>query len=388
MINILIDITCGVSGDMLIGALLDLGLDCESLKKKLESFNVSGWTINPEKIIKYHLSGTSAHVNAKVDTKSRHLSDINDIINSGAISRDVKEKIVSVFTRLAGAEAKVHGSTIEQVHFHEVGAIDSIIDISAFCIAIDMMKIENIYFTDFTFGTGFISSSHGDIPIPVPAVVELAAGFRARYTERAGECVTPTGAAILTALGEQVQGSSSFTQLNSGIGFGTREYPFPSYTRIHLMETVPEAAEEIVTILECNIDDMNPQIFPAVLEQLMDRGALDAYISPLLMKKGRQGTLLTVIADKTEVDTLKECIYRETTTLGMRISNCVREKLERSFEKVTVMDEEIKVKIGHLSGEIINIHPEFEDCKKAARKTGLPLKDIMRIAREKFEKKS
>lgn len=384
MKSILIDITCGVSGDMLVGALLDLGLDCELLKKKLRDFNLAGWSINPEKITKYHMAGTAANVNAEADNVSRHLSDITEIINAGTLSLTVKDNIISVFTRLARAEAKVHGTTIEKVHFHEVGAVDSIIDIAAFCIAVDMMEVKKIYFTDFSFGSGFVSSSHGEIPIPVPAVAELAIGFRARYTGRAGECVTPTAAAILTALGEQIKGTASIQLTESGIGFGTRDYPFPSYTRIYRVDTGDEADADPVVLLECNIDDMNPQVYPALLDILLDKGALDAYISPLIMKKGRQGTLLTVIAGLKEVDVLKECIYRETTTLGMRITNCVREKLDRSFETAMVKDQEIKIKVGYLNGEIINVHPEFEDCKKAAKKTGIPLIEVIRLAREGY----
>ena len=383
MNSVIFDIQFGVSGDMLIASLLDCGLRLGSLKEELLKLGIPNWDISVKKISKYHISGSSIHISTG-EEKSRNINDIKDIIQSSGLSSSTKNSIVKVFNRLAAAEAKIHGTTVDEVHFHEVGAIDSIIDVSSFCIAMQLLEIERIFFTEFCFGRGTVASSHGELPVPVPAVVELSRGFTSRLTERNGELVTPTAAAILTTLGTQLEEPVSYKIINHGIGFGTREYSFPSYTRALLVQT--EERDEAVIQLECNIDDMNPQLYPYIIERLLESGALDAYISHTVMKKGRYGTLLTVISDYEQFDSLKHLIYRETTTLGIRAYKVIREKLDRKFDKVTLFDQEIRIKIGFYAGKIVNVHPEFEDCKKAAQASGISLKEIMIKAREEYLK--
>lgn len=382
--GILFDIQFGASGDMLLGSLLDLGLDNNLLLEKLSKLNLKNWEISPRKTVKYKLSGTTAGVECVDESHSRKLDDINKIITDSGLADKTKKNILNVFRKLAEAEASVHGMDIEKIHFHEVGALDAIIDISAFSICMELLDIDKIYFNDFHFGTGTIKSVHGDLPVPVPAVVELTKKFRSKITQKEGENITPTAAAILTSMGEQIQCPLSYTLLNNGTGFGTRDNAHPNYTRA-LLISLEAPAEEVIQI-ECNIDDMNPQVYPDVIEKLLNEGALDAYFSQIAMKKGRTGSLLTVILPEILSEKIKEIIYRNTTTLGIRILKVIREKLERRFEKITLFDNEIKIKIGYLNGEIVNIQAEFDDCKRVSEITDIPLKEIMARAISEYRR--
>ncbi|HNU90548.1 MAG TPA: nickel pincer cofactor biosynthesis protein LarC [Spirochaetota bacterium] len=383
-----IDLQFGASGDMLLGALFDLGLDPGVLTKELSGLPLEGWSISPLKIKKYHLSGTAANVRCTETGGERHYRDIEALILGGGFRASAAKRAMRVFARLADAEAAVHGSTREDVHFHEVGAVDSIIDVAAFCAAIDILGVDAISFGDFFFGTGTVMSRHGELPVPVPAVVRLTEGYRCRLTGREGELVTPTAAAILTALGVQGPVIGASVLGKTGIGFGTRNHPFPSYTRIMLFgsEEGPEAEE--VFQIECNIDDMNPQVYPHLIDVLLGNGALDAYLSAVNMKKGRPGTLLTVIVPRAALEAVRRAIYTETTTLGLRLREVSREKLERSFVTVHIDGREIRVKRGRFLGGEVTAQPEFEDCARVARESGEPLRRIMARALEEYYRKS
>ncbi|TAL39475.1 MAG: nickel pincer cofactor biosynthesis protein LarC [Spirochaetes bacterium] len=379
---VIFDIQLGASGDMLLAALLDLGLDPDALRTRLQGLGLSGWELRPDRIIKHHIRGMRAGVSAREETRERHLSDIRAIMEAANLERGEKDDIMKVFTTLARAEAAVHGSEIEHVHFHEVGALDSIVDIAAFCLGVRMLGIGTILFTDFCFGSGTVVTRHGEMPEPVPAVLELSRGFRIRITPRTGEMITPTAAAILVALGAQIQGTAGYVTLGSGVGFGTRDYGVPSYTRAILVEA-GEPAQSLLQI-EFTIDDMNPQIYPHLIARAIELGARDAYIAPVIMKKGRPGTLVTVLAPEGLRGRLGEMIFRETTTLGIRSFPVDREILERKFESVTIAGREIRIKTGYYRGELVNVQPEYEDCQACARESGIALKEIMADATRKF----
>lgn len=381
------DISFGVSGDMLVGALIDAGLDVAALTDGLARLGIDGWSVEPEKTNRHGISGTLAHINAREEHRHRTLSDIGAIVERAGFSETVRDRVMRVFVRLAEAEARVHGIPAGEVHFHEVGALDSIIDVCAFCIALDLLRIGSAVFGDFHFGTGTIRTQHGEIPVPVPAVVELCRGFRGVMTGRAGELVTPTGAAILTALGSQVASLPAMKIDAQGFGFGSRDYPFTSYTRVILTRESPPAGDIIVQI-ECSIDDMNPQIYPHLLSRLFEIGVLDAYLTPVHMKKGRPGLLLTVVCAEQTTDAVRGILYAETTTLGLRSMRVAREKIDRSFETVTVDGCDINMKIGTRDGVVVNVSPEFDDCKSAADRTGKALKTIMARARHEYENKT
>ena len=381
------DLQFGASGDMLLGALFDLGLDQTALLAELSKLTLEGWSISPEKTRKYHLSGTAANVRCLETGVERHFRDIEAIILGSALRATIAERVMRVFGRLADAEAAVHGSTREEIHFHEVGALDSIIDIAAFCAAIDLLGVDSIVFGDFFFGTGTVMSRHGELPVPVPAVVRLAEGYRCRLTGREGELVTPTAAAILTALGAQTRPPGAPLLHKTGIGFGSRNYPFPSYTRAMLFDgNEADVAVDEVFQIECNIDDLNPQVYPHLIDELLRNGALDAYLTAVNMKKGRPGTLITVIAPHEALEVLRRTIYTETTTLGLRLHTVSRERLDRSFVTVSVDGRDIRIKQGvFLDGEV-TAQPEYEDCARAARESGEPLRLVMARALEEYAK--
>ena len=377
MADILFDISLGASGDMLLGALLDAGLPLEKLKDGLALLNLPGWDIRPERVNRHGVAGTRAGITAEEEPDHRHLGDIERIIGTSGLPRRTADSIISVFRRLAAAEAAVHETTPERVHFHETGALDSIIDISAFCIALELLNANRVFFTEFRFGRGTVQCAHGTLPVPVPAVVELTKGFRAAFTDREGELVTPTGAALLTTLGTEYNGRS-FVSKHYGTGFGTRNYPFPSQVRALITDSA--GMEEGIVQIECNIDDMNPQIYPHLIDLIFAAGALDAYLTPLVMKKGRPGILLTVIAGRELSDALKKIVFRETTTIGIREFPVRREKLDRKTESVFIGGREVRLKISFMDEGIVNVHPEYEDCRALAVETGRPLEEIMREA--------
>lgn len=385
MKSLFLDIQLGASGDMLIGSLLDLGLDHGSLVDILKRSGLDGWKIDPVKTSKFSLAGTSANISAIVDKNHRNLDEILSIIRNSGYSSLTTGRIEKVFETLARAEAAVHGVTINDIHFHETGAIDSIIDISAFCIAMELLEIEHVYFNTFHFGTGTINTAHGVLPVPVPATVSLTNGYRCVFTDKKGELVTPSAAAILTSLGTQKNTLPPFITRRTGTGFGTRDYGFLSCTRSFIVEESITTGDQIYQV-ECNIDDMNPQLIPDVINRLMKAGALDAYCTQVLMKKGRPGFLFTILVMEYNLNDIRRLLYGETTTLGLRIHTPFREKISRDFISVTVKGEKIGIKVGSGPDGLTTIHPEYEDCKKTAEKHNLSLKRVFYLAEQEYYK--
>ncbi|HPA73191.1 MAG TPA: nickel pincer cofactor biosynthesis protein LarC [Spirochaetota bacterium] len=384
--NILIlDVELGASGDMLLGALIDLGLDTGALAKALAGLPVAGWRVSSEKTERHYFAGSRFIVECRDEAEERDLAGITAILNAAGLPGRAAERAVLVFETLAAAEASVHGVSPGEIHFHEVGALDSIIDIAGFCAALELLGVERIHYGDIPAGKGTVASRHGDIPLPSPAVSALVKGRSVVFTGRRGELITPTAAAILVALGSQ-EPAPPGVMLATGTGFGSREYPFLSCTRAFLAEPRGSGGEHLVQ-LECAIDDMNPQIYPWLMDLLLESGALDAYFVPAVMKKGRPGTLVTVIAEPGIAPRLKEILYRETSTIGIRELGVRREKLERRFEEVTVEGRTVRVKVSSHGGSVVNAQPEFEDCKKVAKETGLPLKVVLERAREEFARR-
>ncbi len=385
---LIFDIQFGASGDMLLAALVDLGLEPKTLTGALRGLPVDGWSITAEKINRHHFSGTKLTVSCPDEAHERGLLEIGEILHDSSLSPTALEKALHVFEVLAAAEAEVHGITPDKVHFHEVGALDSILDIAAFCAAMDILNVRAINYGDIFLGKGTVPSRHGELPQPAPAVCALVRGKSVVFTERNGEIITPTAAAILTALGSQLTGPLTPAALiSSGRGFGTREYPFPSYTRAFLTERNSLRGDDLIQ-LECNIDDMNPQIYPRLIDLLLEHGALDAYCIPLIMKKGRPGTGVVVISEPADSSGMKEIIYRETSTLGIREIGVRREKLDRGFEKIDIPGGTVRIKTACLGGKTINAQPEFEDCRSIADKTGTPLKLVLEQAMREYYRKN
>lgn len=311
----------------------------------------------------------------------RNFNDIKTIIENSDLSTNIKDKAVNVFRMLGLAEAKVHGKSLEEVHFHEVGAVDTIIDIVGSCLALENLGIEKIYVSEIKTGYGFVQCAHGLMPVPAPATAELLAhGLLYAKGNIERELATPTGAALMAALAEpSADMPKGFSAEKVGYGAGTRNLEIPNVLRATL-GTVEKVKSHALTVAECNIDDMSGEVWPYVQEKLMAAGALDAWITPIIMKKGRPAQMLSVLMHPQDLPVLEKIILTETTTLGMRYYDVARHCSERSFIEVTLPQGNVKVKFSQAGGQILNIAPEFEDCRKLAEASKMPLKKIMQMA--------
>ncbi len=431
----------GISGNMLLGALLDLGADADFIAAELQKMHLGEYELINTRADKcginaayfnvkipgvteaaeleehehehcchhgehhhhgehgecHHHHGHEAehlhdhhccHVNENTQEVHQHhhhehrnFNDIKTIIENSDLSANIKEKAVGVFRMLGLAEAKVHGKSLEEVHFHEVGAIDTIIDIVGSCLALEYLGIEDIYVSEIKTGFGFVQCAHGLMPVPAPATAELLAqglAFAKGNIER--ELTTPTGAALMAALAKtSVDMPKGFIIEKVGYGAGTRNLEIPNVLRVSL-GTLDDENNCGLTVAESNIDDMSSEVWPYVQEKLLAAGALDAWVTPIIMKKGRPAQMLSVLMKPEDLPQLEKIILTETTTLGVRYYDVARHCCERYFIDITLPQGTVKVKYSKAGGQILNIAPEFEDCRKLAEKTGVPLKKIMQLA--------
>jgi uncharacterized protein (TIGR00299 family) protein len=377
------DCFAGASGDMILGAMVGAGVDPDYLRSELSKLSVAGFGINIETVDRSGLSATYARVETVHEHKHRHLSDIKQIIEQSALSAAVKQRAIQIFTRLAEAEAHVHNEPIDHVHFHEVGALDAIVDVVGAAICFDFLKIERFVCSPLHVGSGFVKMAHGQFPVPPPAVAELLKGVPFYATEIKGELLTPTGAAIITTVCSEYGPIPEIKVDRTGYGAGTREYQdFPNVLRVMLGESDPQQARnERLWMLETNLDDASPQIIGHVMDRVLAIGALDCFFTPVQMKKNRPGVLLSVLCGREEREAVMELLFTETTTLGVRSYEVTRRALERSVERVETPYGPIDVKVAHLNGRVVNEMPEFEQCREAAAKANVPLKLVEEEAR-------
>ncbi|HEY3579508.1 MAG TPA: nickel pincer cofactor biosynthesis protein LarC [Pyrinomonadaceae bacterium] len=372
------DCFAGASGDMILGALVAAGVDKNALREQLSRLNVDGFDINFEMVTRSGLSATYARVETVHEHKHRHLSDIKKIIESSGVSDKAKALSVEIFTRLAEAEAKVHNEPVEHVHFHEVGALDAIVDIVGAAICVDLLQIDRFVSSPLHVGSGTIEMAHGRFPVPPPAVAELLKGVPFYSTDITGELLTPTGAAIITTVCKEFGPLPQMTTEAIGYGAGTRQYKdFPNVLRVLLGQTEPGVTtDERLWMVETNIDDMSPQLLGHVMDRAFELGALDCYFTPVQMKKNRPGVLLSVLCERDRKEPLTNLLFTETTTLGVRSYEVERRALRRSVTQVETAYGPIGVKVAHLNGHVVNEMPEFEDVRAAATKAGVPLKVV------------
>ncbi|GAK59131.1 UPF0272 protein CHY_1283 [Candidatus Vecturithrix granuli] len=374
---------------MILGALLDAGLALDTLNAELKKLNVSGFEIVAQKVERQGIAAVHVEVKTEETHAHRHLHHIVAILDQSSLDQKIKEKSKAIFTRLAEAEAAVHNTTVERIHFHEVGALDAIVDIVGAVAGLHALGVEKIYVSPFSFGTGFTVCAHGKIPVPVPATVALLKGKPVRYTDIEAELVTPTGAAILSTLGDHFGQPPAMQFDMIGYGAGTRELPIPNVLRLQLGELAAETLydTDTITIIEANIDDMNPQFYEYVFDQLYAAGSLEVYTTPVIMKKSRPGNVLTVLASIDLRQKIIDVILKETTTIGVRWQEVQRAKAQREIQTVNTAFGQVRVKISRLGTEIINITPEYDDCKQAAREhPGVPLKYIYQAALEQGQR--
>jgi len=378
-----IDCFSGISGDMLLGALLDAGMPLEELKKGLNLLNLSGYEIKHAAVNKRGIRASQVEVVTEEKQPLRHLRDIKKIINESFLPERVKEISIKVFSKLAEAEAKVHGIPAFNVHFHEVGAVDALVDVVGSVYGFYYLNIEKIFASPLPLGGGVVKCQHGLIPIPAPATLELVKGVPLRESPAEVELVTPTGAALVTTLAENFGPIPPMKILDCGYGAGRRDLPHPNVLRIILGEAVKDSfkeewEQETIGIIEANIDDMNPEFYTYLEKLILKEGGFDFYITPIFMKKNRPGTKLTVLSPLNRMEMLSRLILRETSSLGCRMRTEKRFKARWSIFKIKTPYGYVDVKYSPETG---TLSPEYAHCEELAVKTGVPLKIIYDAAK-------
>jgi pyridinium-3,5-bisthiocarboxylic acid mononucleotide nickel chelatase len=405
------DCFSGISGDMTIGALLDLGLDFEYLKTELKKLPVEGYELKAGRVVRSNLSAMKFDVEVEGDTGHHHghddqghyhdhhhdhdheheppaakphfhrkASQILEMIASSSIKANAKRIATDIFTKLAISEGKVHNIRPEDVEFHEVGAVDSIVDCVGAAIGFDALGIERFLCSSINIGSGFIHCQHGVMPVPAPATADLLRNATIYSKHANTELVTPTGAAILAAVINRFGPLQSFVTQRIGYGAGTKDFSnFPNCVRLMLGEEGDAATEDVI-VIEANIDDMTPQNFGYVTEKLFGAGALDVCTLPIQMKKGRPGHLLQVLTHPNSADAISRIIFQETTTIGIRRHTASRTILDRELVEVETEYGEVNVKVSRLAGDVVNFTPEYEDCARLARERNVPVKKVQAAA--------
>jgi len=382
-----IDASSGVSGDMILGALLDCGIESSAFQKKMAELKLPV-EIAVKEVKRASLRGLKVDVRVKTKKKiKRKWSDIQNILEKSPISTAGKNQAKSIFKNLFEAEAHVHGRKFDETHLHEAGADDAIIDIVGSCWLADELGIRKFYASPLNLGRGWVKTSHGILPVPPPAVGELLKNIPVYSAHVEKELVTPTGAAILSTLVTKFLPFPELCYQKIGYGAGTKDFPdFPNILRIFYGEAEEFKTDDLTYMIETNIDDENPQILGHFLDLAMKIGALDVFFTPVFMKKNRPATKLTILAELGKIDALIRAIFLETSTIGVRYYPVHRRVLERKMLTVQVLGTEIPVKVARLEENEINIQPEFAACRKAAKKANRPLKEIMQLALRELEK--
>ena len=373
------DCFSGISGDMNLGAMIDLGVELSYLKTELERLNLKGWDLIAEKAQRHGITGTKVTVRQLVqEHHHRHLSDIQKIISDSSLSDKVKNLSLKIFMKIADAEAAVHGIPVEKVHFHEVGAIDSIIDITGAAICFHALNVDEVYVSEIELGGGFVKCDHGKLPVPAPATAEIIKGMPVRIGGVDFEATTPTGAAILSALATEYCPKKSVIIKNTAYGVGHKDHPdVPNLLRVSLGETLSDAVSgHKALLLESNIDDMNPEFYEYISERLFKSGASDVYFSQIIMKKGRPGVMLSIICESGLEDKIKEIIFTESTTLGIRTLEFNKDTLTREFDKIETIYGEVTFKRSFYNGREVSVKPEYDECKKIASEKSIPVKEV------------
>lgn len=371
-----VDAFNGASGDMLLGALTHAGADPETLIQTLKTLPLE-FGLSFSDTMRGGIKALKANVDAPVGHHHRGLSDVISILRQGKLAPRALERAERVFNRLAMAEAKVHGTTVEKIHFHEVGAVDAIVDIAGVCQALELLNIDEITASALPLGNGTVRCAHGLLPVPAPAVVELMQGFPVYDNGQSGELVTPTGAAILTTLAT-FGPKPEMTLLGTGYGSGTREdQGLPNLLRVMIGEARPNT--DRIAVIETNLDDMNPQFYEHLMERLFEAGALDVTLTPTYMKRNRPGTVVSVIVSTALREKCCEILLAESTAIGVRTYEATRRILERRHETVETPYGTIRIKVS-TGGGARNVMPEYRDCLELAQKTQRPLKEIWMAA--------
>lgn len=374
-----IDPFSGASGDMLLGALLDAGLELADLQASLAaSLDLEGYEITAEPVVRHGLRGTQVRIVVERDQPSRDWAAIRRLLEESALPPRVRARALAVFQRLAEAEAQVHGVPVDRVHFHEVGGIDSIVDIVGFVLGLELLGIESVACGPLPMSRGWVETAHGRLPVPAPATAALLAASRAPTVplDIEAELVTPTGAALLTTLASFAW--PAFRPERVGYGFGTRELPWPNALRLWIGEgtVTPTDPQEPELLLQANLDDMNPQFIEPLIDRLFAAGALDVFWTPIVMKRSRPAVEVSVICRAADRPAIEAVFFEHSTTFGVRAIELDRTKVARSFGRVTTRWGEVSVKLKVLGGRVVDAVPEYRDCLALHERTGVPIREI------------
>jgi uncharacterized protein (TIGR00299 family) protein len=394
------DCPSGAAGDMIVGALVDAGVPFEALRSELAKLHLPGWSLERREVMKGvfratkvdvhvhdhdHAGDTAGHSHAhghdRHEHPDRNLHSILDLIAASDLPGAVKANASRIFTRLGEAEARVHGTTVDHVHFHDVGAVDAIVDVTGACVGLHLLGVDQVHCSALPLGGGFVTGAHGRIPIPGPGTAELLKGFPVVDTGVRRELVTPTGAAILTTLARAAGAMPAMTVEAVGYGAGNMELDAPNVIRLFLGRAASSGGRETIMQVETTVDDMSPQLWEVVIERLFETGALDVYLTPVTMKKSRPGTVLTALCAPDRVTELSRVLFEESPTIGVRWTAYQRERLDREMVTLTTIYGAIAFKVSRLDGRVVTVTPEFDEVRRIARAKGLPVREVLDQAR-------
>jgi uncharacterized protein (TIGR00299 family) protein len=389
-----LDCSSGISGDMFLAALLDAGVEFDRLRTELKKIELGNYDFTQGRVMRKGLAGNHVDIVVPDQQPHRHLSHIEKLIGGAALDEAVKQKALQVFRRLGEAEARLHNQPIEKIHFHEVGAVDAVLDIVGVCLGLAMLGNPELFCSPLNVGGGSVEAAHGTLPVPAPATAELLKGIPVYSSGVESELVTPTGAALVSTLATGFGPVPAMKVERIGYGAGAKDFPtHPNIARLMLGEkagdagTTPGATgDETVVVIEANIDDMNPQFYGRFAEKALVAGALDVTCSPLQMKKNRPGLLVSVISKPELESPLTRLLFEETTTIGVRITEARRKVLDREIVKVETAFGPVNLKVARLEGKVVNASPEFEDCRRLAEEKSVPLKEVMQAAQAAYGK--
>ena len=369
------DIIGGISGDMTLASLLDLGVPKEIFLQELNKLNMDNeFEIEIDYKYENGIKGTKVNVITKEQHCHRNLIDVYDIIDNSRLNNNIKERAKEIFMIVAKAEAKVHGTTIDKIHFHEVGAIDSIVDIVGSCILLDLLNIDKVYSTSVPLGAGFIQCAHGVIPAAAPATVEILKNIPVKFNHVKGECTTPTGAAIIKTICDEFIDELDFNTKKIGYGVGHKKFEKPNILRVALAQE--DEHNEVVYEIVANIDDMSSEIYSYLFEKIMDEGALDVFTESIFMKKNRPAYKISILTKKKDLNKFIKLLLTETSTFGVRYKEYNRAKLDRKFIEVDTIYGKVKVKLGYYNNKLIKLKPEYEQCKLISKTLNIELREV------------
>ncbi len=378
------DCPSGAAGDMILGALVDAGVPLDALARDLRKLGVGGWELSAREVRKgvFRATKVEVEIDASADHPHRSLGDILGILEASALDPEIKERASRIFTRLADAEARAHGSTRDTVHFHDVGAVDAIVDVTGSVIGLALLGAESVHVSALPIGGGFIDGPHGKIPVPGPGTAELLRGFPVVDTGVRAELVTPTGAAILTTLAVGRGQMPAMVVSAIGYGAGTRDFAdTPNMIRCFVGEATSGDAVETISQVETTIDDMSPQLYEPLIDRLFEAGAVDVFLTPVIMKRSRPAAVLTALCTADKVADVSRVLFEESTTIGVRWSEWRRQRLDREIVTCATAYGPIPVKVSRLNGRIVTVTPEFADVGRIAREKSLPVREVLDQAR-------